>query len=296
MGAFEFGCSKVSSNTDSNTQGTFGNQIKDECLIAFKVYDFCRMQECLTNSVLGPARAACDTNCGCFAIECGEVIKPPSNAAAVTIENLKVKKVLVVNKKPNPFKPGYWDVDLKFVFNYKLTFRNVGGCEICSVKAQSIFNTQITLFGSITTETLISTDIFSTDGNSTDLETDPFVLVESKAVALAAELRYSDAQCCCNDEVAEAVDVQVTIGLFAIIKLFRLVNIVVESKGFCIPQECEETSALNACDFFESLDFPLDIFAPPQKAEFLAGVSANIPSTHTTENANNGCNCGCGCS
>lgn len=37
---------------------------------------------------------------------------------------------------------------------------------------------------------------------------------------------------------------------------------------FCIPKECENVSPLSPCDFFESLDFPMDVFAPPQKAEF----------------------------
>lgn len=299
MSAFEFvnsnSCSNCGNNNNNGISGTSGNSVKDECIIALKVYDFCRIQECLTCSVLGPARAAGDSTCTYQTFESGEIIKPPSNAAAVSINNLTVKRVVVVNKRVNPFKPGYWDIDLKFVFVYTLVFRNVNGEEICNIQAQSIYNTQLTLFGSITTETLISTDLFNDEGGSANLQADPFVLVESKAVPLTAELRYSDAQCCCDDDVAEAIDVQVTIGLFAIIKLFRLVNLVVESKGFCVPNECEQTSALNACEFFDSLDFPLDIFAPPQKKEFLAGVSANIPANNSNNSSNSSNNCGCGC-
>ncbi len=58
-----------------------------------------------------------------------------------------------------------------------------------------------------------------------------------------------------------------------------------------IPAECEETSALNPCDFFDSLDFPMDIFAPPQKAEFFAGISSNIPAG--SGNNSGGSSCGC---
>ncbi len=74
--------------------------------------------------------------------------------------------------------------------------------------------------------------------------------------------------------------VEVTIGLFTIIKLFRIVQLTVQSHGFCIPPECEEIAPQNACEFFESIDFPMDIFAPPQKPEFLAGISGNIPAGH----------------
>ena len=126
------------------------------------------------------------------------------------------------------------------------------------------------------------------------MDADPFILVESKAVALAAELRYCGCGCGCGDNDNAAVEVCVTIGLFTIIKLFRLVNLLVESRGFCIPEECEDLSALSPCEFFDNLDFPMDIFAPPQKAEFIAGISSNIPAS-TNNSSNNGCGCGCGC-
>ncbi len=101
---------------------------------------------------------------------------------------------------------------------------------------------------------------------------------EAKAIALDAELAYQRRiNCGPRDFAPEANEVRVTIGLFTIIKLFRIVNLTVESRGFCIPEECEEISPLNPCEFFDNLDFPLDIFAPPQKPEFLAGVSNNIP-------------------
>ncbi len=244
---------------------------------------------------MGPARAAhCTSYCN-ITIEEGEIITPPSNAAGVTIDDLKLKSVVIVSKKPNPFRNGYWDIDLKYVFKYNLIFRDVSANELCTVAARSVFNKKVTLFGSITTNSLISTDLFNSNGGSADLCADPFILVESKAIALAAELRYNS--CCCGDGENAAQEVTVTIGLFTIIKLFRLVNLLVESKGFCIPKECEDLSALSPCEFFDSLDFPMDIFAPPQKAEFVAGISSNIPASDR-DNDDCGCrsnNCGCGC-
>lgn len=269
------------------------NKVKDECIIAFKVYDACRQQDCLTSDTIGPARAAeSGTFCGNITLCQGEIITPPETAAAVTIADFKTERVVVVSKEPSPFRVGYWDIDLKYVFSYTLIFRNINGGELCSIPAQSVFNKKVTLFGSITTESLVSTDLFSTGGNSFDTNAQPFVLVETKAVALSAELAFNN--CCCND-VDNADKVNVTIGLFTIIKLYRLVNLLVESKGFCIPKECEDVSNITACDFFDGLDFPMDIFAPPQKKEFLAGISGNIPAETSDDNDNNGCGCGCNC-
>lgn len=290
MGIFDFDTNSVCGN----------NKIKDECLIAFKVYDSCRQQNCLDSGIVGPARAAnCTTYCG-NTVQQGEIIVPPTNAAGVAVSDLKVERVVIVSKNPSNFKLGYWDIDLKYVFSYTLSFKNVNGDTLCTVDAQSVYNKMVTLFGSATTESAISTDLLSSSGTTIDLNADPFVWVESKGVALKVELGYNNS--CCNagadDENADVV--RITIGLFTIIKLYRIVNLVVSSKGFCIPNVCED-SANDPCDAFDDLDFPMDTFAPPQKPEFLAGISNNIPAEDNDDdcdhdkNCNCGCGCGCGC-
>lgn len=296
MSAFEFpnnNCNDCNDCND-NVENVDNRKIKEECIIALKVYDSCRQQDCLTVNEIGPARAACNVTIGNEQIQEGEIIDPPSNAAAVTIDQLCIKKVIIVAKTPNPFKNGFWDIDLKYVFQYRLTFREADGTPINSpVCANSIFNRKVTLFGSVGSDLIISTDLFkSTTSDSTTLRAEPFILVEAKAVALAAELklqrRFGDTQ----DLPPEPNRVNVTIGLFSIVKLYRLVNLNVQSKGFCIPRECEDVSPLNPCDFFDSLDFPMDVFAPPQKPEFLAGISGNIPSSHTQNTEESNCGCG----
>ncbi len=155
------------------------------------------------------------------------------------MDNLKVCKVIIIDKEPNPFRNGFWDVTLKYVFVYNLTFREADGQVIGCILANSIFTKKVTLFGSIGTDIVLSTDLFKGSNDSYNLDADPFILVESKAVPLSAELRYIN--CCCNDDTAssEPNEVFVTIGLFTIIKLFRIVNLTVQSRGFCIPEECE---------------------------------------------------------
>jgi hypothetical protein len=78
----------------------------------------------------------------------------------------------------------------------------------------------------------------------------------------------------------KAKEVAVTIGLFFITKLFRIVDLKVESRGFAIPKECTSNGSVDPCDFFDKLAFPMDVFSPPQKPEFFAGVSGDIPPSH----------------
>lgn len=280
MAAFEFNNeNRVISPTDTNSCYD-SRRLREECIVAFKVYDSARSQDCLTGNDMGPARAAECKTIGDERYNDGDVIVPPSNAAAVTIDRLKIKKIIIVDKEPNAFKNGYWDVDLKFVFEYRLTFREADGRVLGSIRANCIYNKRTTLFGSIGSDLVIATDLFAKPEGSVTLDADPFIIVEAKAVALDAEIRYAfrnDRVCGPGEDLSpEPSSVNVTIGLFSIIKLIRIVDLTVESRGFCIPEE-SAVSPTNPCDFFDSLDFPMDVFAPPQKPEFFAGIVNNIP-------------------
>ncbi len=250
------------------------DRLRQECIIALKVYDSIRLQDCLNGLELGPARAAECGHIGDEVFDEGDVIDPPENAATVTADKLKIKKIIIVSKEESAFRKGYWDIDLKYVFEYRLTFREADGNIIGQIRANSIYNRKVTLFGSVGQDLVVSTDLWSHfSHNGTTIDADPFVLVEAKAVVLSAELRYQrKINFGERDYPPEPNYVVVTIGLFSIVKLFRLVNLTVESRGFCIPPQDEELSPLNACDYFEGLNFPMDVFAPPQKPEFFAGV------------------------
>jgi len=257
--------------------------VKQENIISFKVYDNCRQQDCLDEDELGPARSAVCQKIGDRHFKEGEIITAPSNAASVSIEDLRIKRIIIVNKRHNPFKRGYWDIDLEYVFEYFIVFREARGRDIGTLKAISTFNKKVTLFGSIGSDIVIATDLLSEHGEESPvLNLDPFVLVEAKAIALAAKLvpcrnhhaRHID-EC---DEGRIPMVVAVTIGLFTIVKLFRLVTLIVESRGFTIPRYCTEIAPINACDHFGKLPFPMDVFAPPQRREFESGISGDIPN------------------
>jgi hypothetical protein len=64
-------------------------------------------------------------------------------------------------------------------------------------------------------------------------------------------------------------NVVVTIGLFSIIKLTRLVQLLIPAFNFCVPnRECIASTDENPCDLFETIDFPFDQFFPPQAFDF----------------------------
>ncbi|MCL2566252.1 MAG: hypothetical protein FWE24_10700 [Defluviitaleaceae bacterium] len=261
---------------------------KIENIIAFKIYDICRQQDCLDFDDIGPARAAEETALGQEIICEGDIIIPPHDAASVSLEDLHIKRIVIVDKRPSCFRKGYWDVELKYVMGYRLVFRGADARIKHDVKAFSIFNRKVTLFGSEGCDLFVSTDLFGKDGM---FEAMPFIMAEGKAMALSASIIYDHCRPChgCDDhEIGgsggadgrrRAKGVEVVIGLFSIVKLFRLVDLAVESTGFTIPEECEDICPLDPCEFFDGLEFPMDLFAPPQKPEFHAGISSNIPSS-----------------
>jgi hypothetical protein len=71
---------------------------------------------------------------------------------------------------------------------------------------------------------------------------------------------------CCDNNCGQVspIAVDITIGLFAVVKLLRLSNISVHSYGNCTPCECTNVSpdVDDPCEFFDNLQFPTGLFAP----------------------------------
>ena len=228
-----------------------------EPIIAHKIYDSCRAQDCI--SVV--AFAAEPVKLGEKHIKKGEIILVPQGAGKVDISGLHLTEANVISKRPSPFKSGFWDLEVKFVFEYTLTFKDCAHDTIIHVRAFSPYKRNYHLFGSVGSDTILSIDYAPHTGKALTTKGEPFSMVEATAIALDAEFR-------CNHRDLAPVDVAVTIGLFTTVQLFRIVGLDVESTGFHVPQECENHCPADPCEFFSSLDFPTDIFAPPQRDEF----------------------------
>jgi len=64
--------------------------------------------------------------------------------------------------------------------------------------------------------------------------------------------------------------VVVTVGIFSIIKLERLVQLLIPAFDFCVPnKDCISATEENPCELFETIEFPVNEFFPPQKFDFV---------------------------
>ena len=241
---------------------------KDECIIAFKVYDQCRQQDCLTPAMLGPAVYAGPTGCtlGGEVETNGSMLMVPSSATSAVIVpgSVHISDILIPGKTPNQLKPGYYNVDLKIIISYTLRFADIDGIPILlicgynqspDVLAESVCTKQVTLFGSTNSDVTAVSDLMTLSGSGSQAA--PFVYAEAKAVGLDSGIKSGNVN-----------TVDVTMGLFVIIKLCRTVPITVESKGFCEPQPRTNISP-DPREFFNSLEFPFTAFNPPLKDVFL---------------------------
>lgn len=227
---------------------------KDECLIAFKVYDQCRHQDCLKDLPSYTAAAP------------AVPVDPPDTAVSVEIipASLAISSIGTTKAK-NLIRKGYYDITVTYGCSYDLIFRDSTGAQIgLPVAATSSCTKAVELFGSEGQDVSLFSEVFA------DLQlsglTAPFSLVEANVLPLpGAKIIYTGA-------TPVQTGVTVTIGLFSIIKLFRFVDVVVESKGACMPEPSNEITD-DPCTFFESLDFPFDIFSPPEKTTS-SGVGA----------------------
>lgn len=250
---------------------------KDECTIVSKVYDQCRIQECITPGMIGPARYAGETGCaleGQLQIY-GEPIVPPISASAVTIvpDSIFISNIIIVSKTKNSLKKGFYDIDLKIIFRYNLNLFKADGSPInlvCQsgvitpdIPAESIFNKTITLFGSEGGNATISSDF---PGIGSLIGSAPYVFVEAKAIELEAKIVYKNPCFSLIPPDCPPIpnSINVAIGLFMIVKLLRLVQLIVKSDGFCKPNPCIE-NPISTCEAFNNFDFPFEIFNPPQR-------------------------------
>ena len=232
-------------------------RLRDEPIIVNKVYDSCRRQDCFEIVALAAEPVTIDG----MEIGVGDVVPVPHGAGSVATSDFVVKKVEIVGKEPTPFKIGFWNVEVRFVFEYELKFFKCGKDVLLRVKAKSIRNVKFCLFGSAFTDFVTVTDLFAGDMFDSGA---PTVWVDAKAVALKAEFgrKHRDHR---------SADVCITVGLFCLFKLTRLVCLNVQSRGFCTPRECDYNPT-EPCEFFHGLDFPMDTFAPPKREDFKKGL------------------------
>jgi hypothetical protein len=225
------------------------------------------------------------------------VDSPISPGQIITLDSTVVKRVELDPKTqfttdikvtrvapPGPFSlPGFYDVTIQYTFNYNLILFDAYGHEITvlitainngtpgtpvpvtTIPAYTTYCKRITLDGGVVDANVVvsiaDTGIaphhtFVNDGNV------PYVYVQAISNPLLTKIGKYNTAACGTTPVYE-YHADVVIGLFTIISLYRIVNMLVSSNGQCEPPQCEPSIITDPCDGFNKLLFPYDDFDPP---------------------------------
>ena len=277
------------------------------CIQVEKIYDSCKEKDCIEDARVyfrDPDRMNWLVN----------------NAINVKARRAEVVKVFS-DVEEVPFKRGFYTVDIKFFIKVTLDFfvpKRNGGIKIISVPGIVMFDKKVILFGSEGNVKIFKSHYVEhgiDDPGTSALQQDnlPISKVEvAEPITLNAKI-VEVLENACDDghdrsipatvsELLEDVDfddtdllrgedrslaigkrVVATIGLFSIIKLARYVQLLIPAFDFCVPnKQCVAATDEAACGLFDTIEFPIDEFFPPQKAD-LPGAEEDIRSVADEE-------------
>lgn len=281
------------------------------CVDTTQIYDSCRDRDCVSNTRVYISK--CDQ----------ELVEAATNVKLKRAEIIWV----YTNIEPLSFNNGYFSVDMKFYVNVTLEIFS-GLCNPTIIHGLSMFDKRVILFGSEGNSKVFKSNSnlgtsceLASCWQNTSL---PTVVVEAvEPVALSARIveprHHCDCcDCCdCNEEctttsscpgghsrmfprnICDCFDgdllvcddirrIEVSFGLFSIVRLERDSQLLLDAVDFCIPtQECPSATEENPCSLFNDIRFPIDEFFPPQKGNDDSG------SSHCHKH--NGCGRNCRC-
>jgi hypothetical protein len=275
--------------------------LSEECIIASKIYGQCRQQDCLRPDFLDidpdvdsiPITGSKSRETASI-VSIGEVIltTPITTDSPIVFPKNLVKYGRIIDgcvivsgieipnleQEENIFDcDGYYKVIVKYEFSYKLQLVGFDGTPLVIglstdpigtiptknfICAYSEYEKQIILFGGVGNPGIyIASNLFANNGPYT-YQNAPYINVQAKATPLAVNIGNFKDPCADPDLCTDNI-IGVTIGLFTIIKLFRLVSMTVKSSGNCEIPVCEPILPGDPCSFFNELPFPFDDFDPP---------------------------------
>lgn len=286
--------------SDKNCAGTFlgaAGCSEAVCIHTSKVYDQCKSKECIRNLrvYLPTADQALISN--------GAVSVKP-RAAELLHVNIDVEKI--------QFHRGFYTVDIRFF--YRITVEvSTGIGRPTIIDGLAVFDKRCILYGSEGSAHIYSSKYRE---DASDIQFNPKTNMPKAVVEvldpLLLEAKICAPSCCCCCDIAEvppaicrcfqgeSLDLSsnsnvlvVTLGQFSIIKLERDVQLKLPAHEFCIPEkDCSCNNGIgseseNPCELFESFEFPVGEFFPPQKDNCNCGcANSNINAMTTVD-------CGC---
>jgi hypothetical protein len=258
------------------------------CVQTEKVYDHCKEKDCIENEPVE------------FKENIQELI---DDAFRVRTKSAEVIKVFA-DVEEIPFKRGFYTVNVKYIIKLEVEFCVKSRCHgVTSVTKTGFidFTKTVVLFGSEGNVKIFKSYYSEDDDNKKSCRSaieqdnlpiakievaEPIVLNTRIKRVRCKPIRPIVCDCDCDgdndgDSAVEGAEsegpgiilprkrVLVTVGLFSIIKLVRFVQLLIPAFNFCYPnKECIASTDDDPCEIFDTIDFPLDSFFPPQKFDF----------------------------
>ena len=249
------------------------------CVHVEKVYDNCREKDCIEDAVVD---------------FCENVQDLINNAVKVKTKDAEVVAVFA-DLEDVPFKRGFFTVNVRYKIKVMVEFcyKDLSGNLVSSCPKVGFvwFEKTVILFGSDGKVKIFKShdhvpmlpvygESCSEGCSGSLIEQDnlPNVKVEvAEPLVLNTRIKRIHHHHRCEGDDLQETDsvilpqrkVVITLGLFSIIKLVRLIQLLIPAFNFCYPnKECITSTDENPCDIFDTIDFPLDQFFPPQKFDF----------------------------
>ncbi len=259
------------------------------CIDTARVYDSCADKDCLSDLRVwftSPAQAVVD------------------GAATVRCRSCEVLNVFSEIEKV-PFSAGYYSVDATFFFMVALDAYTSPAAPPQTVYGLCVYSKKAILYGAEGSVRVFSSEYSpAVDQQNSATATNPRAKIQvASPICLEARLGCA-CDCRGGSEVlsgipaavrnlfaGEFVDspngraVRVTIGLFSIIQLERDVQLLIPAYDFCFPHKECTNEAMDPCEAFRRISFPVAEFFPPEAG----AAQENAPAPPFTPGGTCGC-------
>lgn len=280
-------------NYDLNTM--YRQKDDEDTITAFKVYGRCRHQACLkpdddyvtVEDILHePIGTAVSDNtlpvkigAGPMILQNGTIILPINTKQVEYIQKSFVTLIDILSVNPSKVAgSNYWDINIKYTFKYDIKFKDENGVEIIinelkgsagtdetpisKITAKSVYNkTYILEGGQLPNEEIVCVCNLFNPSNISAKNNAPYVQIQAVGNILNPNIpigRYVNADPLLPDELR----VDTIIGLFSILKVFRLTTMVINCLGEGDFPIAPEIKPGDVCEYFNNLPFPFEDFNP----------------------------------
>ena len=256
------------------------------CIHTKKIYDSCRDKDCVEDLRFFPTASS------------HEIL-----SHAQTVKGGRAELLYTyIDVEPVAFNRGFYTIDMRYF--YRVTLNAYCSCpRPVEVEGLCVFDKRVILFGSEGSAKIFSSKVHvdAMDRQLIERSNLPIAVVETvDPIVLDAKLTERCANRCCDCDICEIPAcirqcfncdltmgeesriVLVTLGQFSIVRLERDSQLLIPVLDYCMPEkECSCGSSGDPCDLFQSIDFPVDEFFPPN--------ALDIPDNY--EGAKHYCTC-----